>query len=88
MFTSGSLRHVLFGGFTSLYCNNVLTEHTDNVILTNSINGLKTFGFSHFGVDGLKLLCFGILPTQTSSSWQGSSSVGEYLGVVMVPKLS
>lgn len=33
---------VLFGGFTSLYCNNVLTEHTDNVILTNSINDLET----------------------------------------------
>lgn len=36
------LPHVLFGGFTSLYCSNVLSEHTDNVILTNSINGLKT----------------------------------------------
>lgn len=36
------LHHVLFGGFTSLYCNNVLTEHRDNVILRNSINGLKT----------------------------------------------
>lgn len=36
------LRHVLLGGFTSLYCNNVLSEHRDNVILTNSIHGLKT----------------------------------------------
>lgn len=36
------LRHVLFSGFTSLYCSNVLTEHTNNVVLTNSINGLKT----------------------------------------------
>lgn len=37
-----ALYHALFGGFTSLYCSNVLTGHTDNVILTNSINGVET----------------------------------------------
>lgn len=36
------LCHVLFGGFTSVYCNNVLAGRTDNVILTNSINDLET----------------------------------------------